>query len=55
MAILLEEEKVVKIAKFDFLIKMKLLLEMALREVAHTSLHCRVSKVSKWHWRPQSF
>jgi hypothetical protein len=30
MAILLEEEKVVKIVKFDFLVKMKLLLEMAL-------------------------
>jgi hypothetical protein len=30
MAILLDEEKVVKIVKFDFLVKMKLLLEMAL-------------------------
>jgi hypothetical protein len=29
MAILFEEEKVVKIVKFDFLVKMKLLLEMA--------------------------
>jgi hypothetical protein len=29
MAILLDEEKVVKIVKFDFLVKMKLLLEMA--------------------------
>jgi hypothetical protein len=30
MAILLDEEKVVKIVKFNFLVKMKLLLEMAL-------------------------
>jgi len=30
MTILLDEEKVVKIVKFDFLVKMKLLLEMAL-------------------------
>jgi len=29
MAILLDEGKVVKIVKFDFLVKMKLLLEMA--------------------------
>jgi hypothetical protein len=29
MTILLDEEKVVKIVKFDFLIKIKLLLEMA--------------------------
>jgi hypothetical protein len=30
MAILLDEEKVVKVVKFDFLVKMKLLLEMTL-------------------------
>jgi hypothetical protein len=30
MAILLDEEKVVKIVKFNFLVKMKPLLEMAL-------------------------
>jgi hypothetical protein len=29
MAILLDEEKVVKIVKYDFLVKMKLMLEMA--------------------------
>lgn len=29
MATLLDEEKVVKIVKFNFLIKMKLMLEMA--------------------------
>jgi hypothetical protein len=29
MTILLDEEKVVKIVKFDFLVKIKLLLEMA--------------------------